>query len=201
MCFINKTAYIQIEHYKNYAKLKVYIRKAMYLGVVKMNITIRQEQSSNYRVTEDVVQKAFANMEFSDKTEHELVGRLRKSDAFIPQLSIVALDNDEVIGHILLTKINIIHEDQSSESLALAPVSVLPEYQNKGIGKLLINTSLEKARELGYNSVVVLGHPDYYPKFGFKKASTWKIKAPFEVPDEAFMALELSDKRGIRACP
>ncbi|MGG0664973.1 N-acetyltransferase [Viridibacillus arvi] len=158
-----------------------------------MNITIRQEQPSDYKVTEDVVQKVFANMAFSDKTEHELVGRLRKSDAFIPQLSIVAVDNDEVIGHILLTKINIIHEDQSSKSLALAPVSVLPEYQNKGISKLLINTSLEKAIELGYNSVVVLGHPDYYPKFEFKKASTGKIKAPFDVPDEAFMALELSD--------
>ncbi|MGE7935001.1 GNAT family N-acetyltransferase [Viridibacillus arvi] len=158
-----------------------------------MNITIRQEQPSDYKVTEDVVQKAFANMEFSDKTEHELVVRLRISDAFIPQLSIVAVDNDKVIGHILLTKIKIINEDQSTESLALAPVSVLPEYQNKGIGKLLINTALENAKELDYKSVVVLGHPDYYPKFGFKKASTWKIKAPFEVPDEAFMVLELSN--------
>jgi len=158
-----------------------------------MNITIRQEQSSDYKFTENVVQKAFANMEFSDKTEHELVDRLRKTNTFIPQLSIVAVVNDEVIGHILLTKIKIINVDQSTESLGLAPVSVLPEYQNKGIGKLLINTAFEKAKELGYKSVVVLGHPDYYPQFGFKKASSWKIKAPFEVPDDAFMAFELSD--------
>ena len=92
------------------------------------------------------------------------------------------------MGHILLSKIKI----SEAESLALAPVSVLPEYQNIGVGGLLITEALKDAKELGYNSVVVLGHPEYYPKFGFKKASLWGIKAPFDVPDEAFMAIELS---------
>ncbi len=77
------------------------------------------------------------------------------------------------------------------KSLALAPVSVLPEYQNKGIGKDLIHKALEQAKELGHQSIVVLGHPEYYPKFGFEKASQWGIEASFEVPDEAFMAIEL----------
>ncbi|MGW6385149.1 GNAT family N-acetyltransferase, partial [Peribacillus butanolivorans] len=127
---------------------------------------------------------------FSDKKEHELVYRIRKSDAFIPYLSLVAV-NKEIVGHILLSKIKINNDNQFAESLALAPVSVLPAYQNKGIGRLLTLEALKKAKELEYNSVVVLGHPEYYPKFGFEKASLWGIKAPFEVPEEAFMALEL----------
>jgi len=102
-------------------------------------------------------------------------------------------DKDKQVGHILLSRINIKNDNQTTESLALAPVSVLPEYQNKGIGRSLISKALKKAKELEYDSVVVLGHPEYYPKFGFKKASIWEIKAPFEVPDEAFMVIELRE--------
>ncbi|MGF9906338.1 GNAT family N-acetyltransferase [Brevibacillus porteri] len=160
-----------------------------------MNMRIRKEQVDDYSVTEQVVKSAFANAEFSDHKEHELVSRIRKSDAFIPALSLVAIDeeNQKIVGHILLSKINIRNDNQSIESLALAPVSVLPTYQSKGIGKKLILEALQKAKELGYQSVVVLGHPQYYPKFGFQKASRWGIKAPFEVPDEVFMALELQE--------
>lgn len=159
-----------------------------------MTITIREERAEDYKVTEQVVKSAFANMEFSDQREHELVARIRKdSEAFIPELSLVAIhqDHNEIVGHILLSKIKINQESQSTESLALAPVSVLPEYQGKGIGRMLILEALQKAKELGYRSVVVLGHPDYYPKFGFQKASLWGIQAPFEVSDEVFMATEL----------
>jgi predicted N-acetyltransferase YhbS len=157
-----------------------------------MNLKIRQEQVADYEFTENVVKLAFANAEHSDKKEHELVSRIRKSSSFIPELSLVATnkDNGSILGHILLSRIKI----SNTESLALAPVSVLPEYQNKGVGGLLITAALNAAKELGYNSVVVLGHPEYYPKFGFKKASRWGIKAPFEVPDEAFMAIELRDR-------
>jgi predicted N-acetyltransferase YhbS len=157
-----------------------------------MNLEIRQEQVADYEFTENVVKLAFANAEHSDKKEHELVSRIRKSSSFIPELSLVATnkDNGSILGHILLSRIKI----SIAESLALAPVSVLPEYQNKGVGGLLITAALNAAKELGYNSVVVLGHPEYYPKFGFKKASRWGIKAPFEVPDEAFMAIELRDR-------
>ncbi len=160
-----------------------------------MNITIIEEISEYYKITEKVVKSAFANMEFSDEKEHELVSRIRKSEAFIPELSLVAInkDNNEIAGHILLSKIKISNDNQLAKSLALAPVSVLPEYQNKGIGRSLILEALKIAKELGYNSVIVLGHPKYYPKFGFKKASLWGIKAPFEVPEEAFMAVELQE--------
>ncbi|MED1115160.1 GNAT family N-acetyltransferase [Bacillus paramycoides] len=157
-----------------------------------MNITIRQEQKNDYRKTEEVVKQAFLNEEFSDKTEHELVSRIRECDAFIPEVSIVAVD-EEIVGHIILSKITIEQDGATVDSLALAPVSVAPSHQKKGIGGKLIAAAIEKAKELGYGSVVVLGHQDYYPKFGFKKASDWNIKAPFEVPDEVFMAMELRE--------
>ncbi|MGE7880385.1 GNAT family N-acetyltransferase [Bacillus sp. NPDC094077] len=155
-------------------------------------VTIRQEQKNDYRKTEEVVKEAFLHEEFSDKKEHELVKRIRECDAFIPELSIVAVDG-EIVGHIMLSKITIEKGDTSVDSLSLAPVSVAPSHQKKGIGGKLIASALEKAKELGYGSVVVLGHPEYYPKFGFKKASKWNIKAPFEVPDEVFMAMELRE--------
>ena len=161
-----------------------------------MKLKIKQEQVDDYDISEKVVKSAFTNAEHSDQKEHLLVSRIRKSKAFIPKLSLVATDenNKKILGHILLSKINISKDDNELvESLALAPLSVLPAYQNKGIRELLITEALKEAKELEYNSVVVLGYPEYYPKFGFKKASIWGIKAPFEVPDEAFMAVELSE--------
>ncbi|PFQ00315.1 GNAT family N-acetyltransferase [Bacillus cereus] len=155
-------------------------------------VTIRQEQKNDYRKTEEVVQQAFLHEEFSDKKEHELVKRIRECDAFIPELSLVAVD-EEIVGHILLSKITIEQDGTSVESLALAPVSVARGHQKKGIGGKLIGAALEKVKELGYGSVAVLGHPEYYPKFGFEKASNWNIKAPFEVPDEVFMVMELRE--------
>ncbi|OOZ83004.1 GNAT family N-acetyltransferase [Bacillus cereus] len=155
-------------------------------------VTIRQERQTDYRKTEEVVQQAFLNEEFSDKKEHALVKRIRECDAFIPELSIVAVD-EEIVGHIMLSKITIEQDGASVDSLALAPVSIARSYQKKGIGGKLIVAALEKAKELGYGSVVVLGHPEYYPKFGFKKASEWNIKAPFEVPEEVFMVMELTE--------
>lgn len=158
-----------------------------------MNFIIRQEQEEDYEVTEKIVERAFVDAEHSDNNEHKLVSRIRNSNAFIPKLSLVAVDTDhnKIVGHILLSKITINNGNQIVDSLALAPISVLPEFQNKGVGKHLIFKALKEAKELEYNSVIVLGHPIYYPKFGFEKASQWGIKAPFEVPDEAFMALEL----------
>ncbi|MEG0385720.1 MAG: N-acetyltransferase [Solibacillus sp.] len=160
-----------------------------------MEILIRQEHVEDYSKTEEVVKYAFLDEEYSDKKEHELVHRIRKTEAFIPELSLVALDQeDSIVGHILLSKIKIVDGDQAVDSLALAPVSVIPEYQKKGIGSRLIKAVLKKAEQLGYHSVIVLGHSEYYPKFGFKQAKLWDIQAPFDVPNEAFMALELTGK-------
>jgi predicted N-acetyltransferase YhbS len=117
------------------------------------------------------------------------VNRLRKSPAFIPELSLVAENNGNILGHILFTKIKI----GGCPSLTLAPVAVLPAYQKQGIGGKLIEEGHRIARELGYGSIILVGHPDYYPRFGYTPASKWNIQAPFEVPDEAFMVLELRE--------
>lgn len=159
-----------------------------------MNITIRPESNNEYTITEDIIKEAFLYEEYSDKSEHLLVKKIRKSDAFIPQLSLVALTEEgNIIGHVLLSKIKIVDGNNEVDSLSLAPVSVSPHYQKKGIGRQLIQAAIKKAKELGYRSVIVLGHKDYYPKFGFKQAYLWNIQAPFDVADEQFMALELTE--------
>lgn len=156
-----------------------------------MDIKIRQEREKDYRLTEIVVEKAFEEAEHTDHKEHFLVAKLRKSDVFLSELSLIAELDGRIVGHTMLTKLIIENEENKYDSLALAPVSVLPEYQNKGIGGKLISESLKIAKEIGFKSVIVLGHDKYYPRFGFKPSSIWGIKAPFDVPDEAFMALEL----------
>ena len=109
----------------------------------------------------------------------------------MPELSIVAEKDSMIIGHILFFPIQIKSEEQSYKSISLAPMAVLPEYQNQGIGSRLVRYGLEKSGEKGYQSVIVLGHPKYYPRFGFEKASKWGIRPPFDAPDEAFMVREL----------
>jgi predicted N-acetyltransferase YhbS len=158
-----------------------------------MNIIIRQETQNDYNFSEYVVEKAFQQEEHSDHKEQFLVASLRKSDAFVPELSLVAERNHEIVWHLMLTKIQIENGGQQQESLALAPVSVLPKYQNQGIGTRLIRESMKFAKEMDFQSVIVLGHANYYPRFGFQPASGWGIKAPFDVPDESFMALELRE--------
>ena len=147
---------------------------------------IRQEKKEDFNSIYEINKQAFKQQD-----ESELIERIRASKHFVPELSLVAEENGKIIGHILFSKIKIIGE-QEYESLALAPMAVLPDFQKQGIGGRLIKEGLIKARELGFNSVIVLGHKDYYPRFGFERASKWNIKCPFEVPDEAFMAIELN---------
>lgn len=154
-------------------------------------LTIREEEIKDYNEVEKAVEESFKTAEFSDKDEHNLVRRLRNSNEFIKELSLIAEDENKILGYVLLTKALIKAESTSYETLALAPLAVLPEYQKSGIGKNLMNKAIERARELGYKSIVVLGHEKYYPKFGFEKAIKYGVKAPFEVPDEAYMILEL----------
>ncbi|MGM9987977.1 MAG: GNAT family N-acetyltransferase [Bacillaceae bacterium] len=156
-------------------------------------IVLRQEKPSDFIEIRNVTIDAFENMEFSDHQEHELVEKIRQSSAYIPELSIVAQEDKKIVGHIMYSKIRIVNEVKSIPSLALAPVSVIPSHQKKGIGKRLIEQSLVIAKALGYESVIVLGHEHYYPKFGFKPAAAWNIYAPFDVPENVFMALELKE--------
>ncbi len=158
-----------------------------------MNLIIRQENDKDYEIVYKLIKDAFDEAEHTDGDEHNLVKRLRKSKNYIPQLSLVASIDEEIVGHILLTKLFIENKNEKYESLALAPLSILPKYQGMGIGSKLIKKSLSAAKELRYKSIFVLGHENYYPKFGFKESTYFGISAPFEVASENFMAIELEN--------
>jgi predicted N-acetyltransferase YhbS len=159
-------------------------------------LTLRKEMPDDYPAVFQLNHRAF-----KQDGEAKLVQALRNNpEVFVPELSIVALFDGELVGHILFTKIEIKNEqDISAESLALAPMAVRPDHQKMGIGGQLIRLGLRTAADLGFRSVIVLGHEHYYPRFGFEPAEKWKIKAPFEVPSSAFMAIELVPD-GLRNC-
>lgn len=126
----------------------------------------------------------------TDHDEHHLVKELFISSSYIPELSIVAEVEGIMVGHILFTKMKI----GQHNSLSLAPLAVLPLYQNKGIGNKLIEYGHHQARKMGYQHCVVLGHPTYYPRFGYRPSYLYSIYAPFDVvPKEALMVIELEN--------
>ncbi len=150
-------------------------------------MNIRKETTSDIASIYKIHKQAF-----QQKDEAELVDELRQTSTFIPELSLVCEDDGKIIGHILFSRIAI-HGEKQYNSLSLAPMAVLPLLQNQGIGSLLVRHGLRVAKTMGFGSVVVLGHPGYYPRFGFKKASKWGLQFPCEVPEEAFMAIELKE--------
>jgi predicted N-acetyltransferase YhbS len=158
------------------------------------DITIHQETPEDYDKVIVLIEKAFETLEISDHNEGKLVEKLRKATTFIDELSLVAELNGQVVGHILFTPVVIDNGVQQFHSLVLAPVSVLPEFQKMGIGEQLILAGHKKAKELGFQSVILLGHPEYYPRFGYKSASFWGIRTHYELPSEdVFMAIELTE--------
>jgi len=148
--------------------------------------TIRPEQSSDYAAAEEVNRLAFGQ-----DAEAQLVAKLREADGHDPALSLVAVSDGQVVGHILFSPILIETEGGKVAAMALAPMAVLPDYQRQGIGSALVRKGLEACRQAGHRIVVVLGHAEYYPRFGFKPANRHGLSSPFTVPDEVFMAMAL----------
>lgn len=129
---------------------------------------------------------------FGQPAEARLVDQLRQDAGFMEALSLVAKQAGQIRGHLLFSRIIVIADDgRERESLALAPVAVLPDFQRQGIGKQLIFAGLARAKQLGHQSVIVLGHPEYYRRFGFRPAARWQIECPYPVASKYFMALEL----------
>lgn len=125
---------------------------------------------------------------FETDAEARLVDALR--DQADPLISLVAERDGRVVGHILFSPVSLSgHPDL--RVTGLAPMAVLPESQREGIGSSLVKAGLEACRNAGFEAVVVLGHPEYYPKFGFVPASRFGIDSEYDVPDEVFMAQEL----------
>ncbi|MEX0717459.1 MAG: N-acetyltransferase [Planctomycetaceae bacterium] len=125
---------------------------------------------------------------FGQDVEAILVDELR-AGGFV-RLSLVAEVDGEIVGHVLFSDLPIVTDAGTVQSLALAPMAVLPRWQRRGIGSELVRRGLDRCRELGYRSVIVLGHPEFYPRFGFSAESARPLESPFS--GEAWMALELS---------
>ncbi len=144
----------------------------------------RAESAADVSAIRSITAAAFEGL-----AEADLVDALRSDPAWVDALSVVSTTSaGRVVGHALMTRCHI----DDAPALALAPCSVLPEFQGRGAGSAAIRAALEAARGLGEEFVVVLGHPGYYPRFGFTRASTAGIRLTIDVPDEALMALALS---------
>ncbi len=147
---------------------------------------IRQEIPADIPQIYEVNYQAFAHYD-----EARLVDALRDGNVFNPKLSLVAVHNDRIIGHILFPPITIESSHAITPALALAPLVVHPEYQCLGVGAALIEEGLSICRTLGHRIVVVIGHPGYYPRHGFRPARVKGIEAPFTVDNDVFMVLAL----------
>jgi putative acetyltransferase len=128
---------------------------------------------------------------FGSAAEADLVDALRRNGKAI--LSLVADDESHVVGHILFSPVTIETSERELVGVGLAPVAVVPERQNQRIGSMLVDRGLTRCREEGHQFVVVLGHPGYYPRFGFVQASRFNIKSEYNVADEVFMVMELQE--------
>ena len=156
-----------------------------------MNIIIRQEKQDEFKQIYDLVKIAFQTAKVSNGKEQDFVNQLRSSSGYIPELALVAEENDKLIGHIMLTRNYITTISCSKETLLLAPLSVALEYRNKGVGSKLINKSFELAKSMGYKSVVLVGDPAYYSRFGFKKSADLGIRHLQNIPEEYVLTCEL----------
>jgi putative acetyltransferase len=148
-------------------------------------IEIRHERPDDYLMVRDVNERAFGG-----PAEARLVDMLRAANKVL--VSLVALDRDRVVGHILFSPVTVAEAPENFRGVGLAPLSVLPEFQRRGIGSRLIREGLEACKREGYDAVVVLGHIKYYPRFGFSRAKDYDLDNEYNALD-SFMVLELQD--------
>ncbi len=146
-------------------------------------VTVRPESTEDHARINAVHERAFGQPD-----EARIVEALREDERFDPTLSLVAVRKREIVGHIIFSPIHIATSDGDLSAQALAPMAVLPECQYQGIGSDLVREGLIACRQAEHRIVIVVGHADYYPRFGFTPAGQYGIRCPFPVPDEAFMA-------------
>ncbi len=154
---------------------------------VSQTVSARAEGPQDYAAIDAVHRAAFGR-----DMEGRLVRALRGGDTFDPDLSLVALRGGQIAGHILFSSIRIVGAAGAWPAIALAPMAVVPPLQRQGIGSALLHAGLAACRERGHRLIVVVGHPEYCPRFGFQPARPAGLEAPFPVPDEAFMVAELA---------
>lgn len=160
-----------------------------------MTITLRPERPSDHRAVELLTREAFWGTEMPRCMEHLLVRRLRGAASFIPELDYVAEVDGEVVGNVMWSRASVVEQTPDGEVtrdvLTFGPLSVLPACQASGVGSALMRHTLAEAARLGHRAVVVYGHPDYYPRFGFVRAADVGITAPGGATFDGLMALAL----------
>jgi putative acetyltransferase len=149
-------------------------------------LTIRPETPQDIPLIYQINHQAFAR-----DNEAELVGRLRRENAIT--LSLVAVQDEQVVGHILITPVTVQAEDSQWNAVALGPMAVLPSHQKQGVGSTLIRAAFEELKKIGQYVVIVLGHPEYYPRLGFVSSKPLGIRWENDVPEEVFMVAELKE--------
>ncbi len=160
-----------------------------------MDIIIKQTEKGFFFQTENLTREAFWNLYKPGCDEHLVLHNIRKSENYIKELDLVAFFNQQLIGHIISSKAKVIDSmNLEHEILCVGPISVLPEFQNKGIGSELIEYSISLARRLGFIGMILFGNPDYYHRFGFKNAKEFEITTKDLQNFEPFMALQLQEK-------
>ncbi|MEK4250298.1 GNAT family N-acetyltransferase [Paenibacillus sp. FSL W7-1287] len=153
---------------------------------------IRTEEKKDYESIYEINVEAFNNRE----DEAKLVERIRQSDKFIAELSLVGQFDDETVGYALFSKATVHNENEVETVIVLAPIAVKPAFQKQGIGKALIEEGIKRSKALGYNFILLIGHPTYYSKLGFKPARNYGLElTQFEVPDDVFMVYELRENK------
>jgi putative acetyltransferase len=150
-------------------------------------VNIRPEQPEDAPAIDAVNRAAF-----DQPAEATLVALLREQAA--PLISLVADEDGVIVGHVLFSPVTLTGHGEAS-IMGLAPMAVMPAMQRRGIGSMLARAGLAACTRLGCDAVVVLGHAQYYPRFGFRPASAFGLRCEYDVPDEAFMALELAPGR------
>lgn len=161
-----------------------------------MNVTVRLETEFDYGEVENLVREAFWDVYKPGCDEHLVLHKLRKSSAFISELHFIACVSQKIIGNIVYSKAYVKNDaDERFEVLCMGPISVLPEYQRKGVGSLLLNESIKKTKQLKYKAIVIFGNPKYYSKFGFKNAKLYNITTSDGHNFDAFMVLDISDNK------
>lgn len=154
---------------------------------------IRAEQPLDYQGIAETILQAF-----SQDNEVRLVQEIRNSDRYIPNLSLVAEVDGVIVGHILFSYIDLVNDDVTYKVLGLAPLAVRSHFQNQGIGSALVREGLIKAETMGQSMAIVLGHPHFYPRFGFKPSIQYGIESPFRVSEEFFMVKTLNTYQNIQ---
>lgn len=160
---------------------------------MKKDIIVRQTLEADYTTVYDLIETAFKTAEHRDGTEQDFAVNLRNSVNYIPELDLVAEVDGQLAGHIMFTKTYVTQPDGSTyNTLMVAPLSVLLEYRNTGIGSVLMKEGLRLAAAMGYKTAFLVGDPNYYQRFGYKPAHLYGISHN-SIPAEYVMAKEITD--------